>query len=71
MEEAEAVMSALMQHNNDINRTARTKGPKLPPGCVFLKSPMANLEPEAPVSQWLGGLTWAYVAAGGLGPLPA
>jgi yecA family protein len=55
MEEAEEVMGSLMHLYNDINKIVRAKGSRLPPGCVFLEPPMANLEPEAPVSQWARG----------------
>ena len=51
MEEAEEVMASLMHLYNHINKIVRAEGSRLPPGCVFLDPPMANLEPEAPVSQ--------------------
>lgn len=61
MEEAEEVMSALMHLYNDINNTVRTKRPRLPPGCVFLDPTMANLKPEAPVSQWARGFSAGHM----------
>jgi uncharacterized protein len=61
MEEAEEVMGALMHLYNDINKTVRAKRPMLPPGCVFLDPPMANLEPEAPVSQWARGFSAGHM----------
>ena len=61
MEEAEEVMGALMHLYNAVNESVRAKGPRLPPGCVFLDPPMANLEPEAPVSQWARGFSAAHM----------
>jgi len=61
MEEAEEVMGSLMHLYNHINKIVRAKGPRLPPGCIFLDPPMANLEPEAPVSQWARGFAAGHV----------
>jgi uncharacterized protein len=61
MEEAEEVMEALMDLYNDVNVSVLAEGPSLPPGCVFLDPPMANLEPEAPVSQWARGFSAGHM----------
>ena len=61
MAEAEEVMGSLMHLHNDINRFVRAKGSRLPAGCVFLDPPMANLEPEAPVSQWARGFSAGHM----------
>ena len=61
MEEAEEVMGSLMHLYNDINKIVRAKGSRLPPGCVFLDPPMANLEPDAPVSQWARGFSAGHM----------
>ena len=61
MKEAEEVMGALMDLYNDVNVSVRAKGPRLPPGCVFLDPPMANLDPEAPVSAWARGFSAGHM----------
>lgn len=61
MEEAEEVMGSLMHLYSDINKIVRAKGSRLPPGCTFLDPAMANLEPEAPVSQWARGFAAGHM----------
>jgi len=61
MEEAEEVMLDLLYLHNDTDRIVWTKGPRLPPRCVFLGPPMANLEPEAPVSLWARGFSGGHM----------
>ena len=61
LQEAQEVMDALMHLYNAVNESVRAKGPRLPPGCVFLDPPMENLKPEAPVSQWARGFSAGHM----------
>ncbi len=61
MDEAKDIMDALMHLYNAINDDVMTKEPRLPRGCSFLDDPLANLEPEASVSQWSRGFTTGHM----------
>jgi uncharacterized protein len=54
-EEAQQTLSALMALYNHINQGVFEKEPALPPGCEASRVTMANLEPDAPFSQWARG----------------
>ena len=54
-------MGWVLEQDADINKTVRAKGPRLPIGCLFLDPPMANLEPDAPVSQWARGFAAGHM----------
>lgn len=49
-------MSALMALYNDITRSVRDGRAALPRDCGWRDDLLANLEPDAPVSQWSRGL---------------
>lgn len=55
MDEAQQILSALMCLYNYINQGVLEKQPILPPGCEASRVTMANLEPDAPLSQWARG----------------
>lgn len=57
MEEARAILGAIMSLNNRINEEVREEGVELPPGCLILEKAAANLDDRAPLSQWATGFT--------------
>lgn len=61
-EEAQQVMNALMFLFNECGTVGLDDGRRWPPGCEFRDDLLANLEPDAPVSQWSRGFgaghTW-------------
>jgi len=61
LHEAQDIMDAIMHLYNAINENVQGKGPRVPPGCSFLDDPLANLEPEASVSQWSRGFTTGHM----------
>lgn len=54
-EEAQEVMNALMPLYNETSDQVSGKRGGLPRGCEFREDVLANLEPDAPVSQWARG----------------
>lgn len=56
MAEANRIMAALMALYNDITRSVREDRAALPDDCQWRTDLLANLEPDAPVSQWSRGL---------------
>ena len=53
--EARAVIGGLMALYNEVNAGISDSGASLPRDCPLLDDPVANFEPEAPVSQWARG----------------
>ena len=58
-EEARQVMGAFMSLFNEINDAIRDK--RMPPGCEFRDDVLANLEPDAPISQWSRGFAAGHI----------
>jgi yecA family protein len=58
--EAETVVGELMALYNDINAGVAAEAAVLPADCEFLADVLANLEPDAPVSQWSRGFAQAH-----------
>ena len=59
--EAEEVLQAMMALYNDCGRE-RVKGKmSLPPGCEIRPQPLANLDDDAPLSQWARGFLTGHV----------
>jgi len=61
LEEAQPVLGALMALYNDINSEVREEGERMPDGCEFHEEPLANLEPDATVSQWSRGFRLGHL----------
>ena len=61
MSEAEKAMSLLMPLYNEASNFARNPGGRLPRGCRFREDLGANLEPDAPVSQWSRGFVRGHL----------
>ena len=59
-EEAQQILSLIMALYNDINRGVAEGAPALPPGCAARAKPAANLQADAPLSQWARGFTSGY-----------
>jgi uncharacterized protein len=55
LDEAQEILTLLMTLYNHINRGVLERKPQLPPGCSIDPRPMANLDPDAPLSQWARG----------------
>lgn len=53
--EARAVFGGLMALYNEVSAGISDSGASLPRDCPLLDDPIANFEPEAPVSQWSRG----------------
>ena len=62
LEDTQEVLQAVMALYNFVNNGVLDREPKLPPDCTTLADPIANLEPDAPLSQWacgfVGGHEW-------------
>jgi uncharacterized protein len=61
MEQAEQVMGGLMSLYNEINAVVRAEGPRQPAGWEFREDLLANLEPDAPVSEWSRGFSAGHL----------
>jgi len=59
-QDAERVMHAMMALYNDCEREPTGESPLLPPGCEVKPLPLANLEVDAPLSQWAQGFSIGY-----------
>lgn len=55
LEEAQEILGAVMALYNEINNVVMDEVPELPAGCDFRPDPMANFEPDAPLSRWSRG----------------
>jgi hypothetical protein len=55
--EARSIAGELMSLYNEINAGAVAGTPALPTDCTFRDDVLANLEPDAPISQWSQGFT--------------
>lgn len=60
-DEAEDVMNVFMSLYNEASEQVQGKRGPLPRGCDFLDDPLANLEPDAPVSQWARGFLTGHL----------
>lgn len=60
LDEAQEVLPAIMALYNFVNDGVLDGEPKLPPGCTTLAEPIANLEPDAPLSQWARGMAGGH-----------
>ncbi len=58
VEEASLINTALMAEYNAVSDASREG--RLPPGCVLLDDPMANLEEDAPIISWARGFVEGY-----------
>jgi uncharacterized protein len=59
--EAETVMGALMALFNEVVSSAsKEAATRLPSDCAFLEDTLANLESDAPVSQWCRGFQFGH-----------
>lgn len=54
--EAQQILVPIMELYNHINQGVRDKQPSLPPQCEASRVVMANLEADAPFSQWARGV---------------
>ena len=61
MEQVQQVMGALMSLYNEANDVVQTEGQRRPVGCEFENDLLANLEPDAPVSQWCRGFAAGHM----------
>jgi uncharacterized protein len=59
-DEAQEILPAILLLYNEVNRVVAEFCPELPPGCAILPDPMANLDPEAPLSRWARGFGGGY-----------
>jgi uncharacterized protein len=57
-DEARTITTALMEEYNAVSAVSRDG--LLPPGCVLLDDPMANLEEGAPITSWSRGFREGY-----------
>lgn len=57
LDEAQAILGAIMSLYNDINDGVLNRTPALPADCAFRRTTLANLEDDAPVSRWARGFT--------------
>ena len=55
LDEAREILPAVMALYNFANQGVLEAAPELPPGCTVHAEPLANLEPDAPLSQWACG----------------
>ncbi|MBI5450828.1 MAG: UPF0149 family protein [Gammaproteobacteria bacterium] len=55
LDEAQHILPAIMALYNFANHGVLEGAPVLPPGCTIHPEPLANLEPDAPLSQWAHG----------------
>ena len=60
MDQANAVLQALMALYNWTNRGVEERQPALPPGCAVLDDPVANLDSTAELSQWARGFATGH-----------
>jgi uncharacterized protein len=60
LDEAKAILGALMALYNDVNSAVFAGVPALPPDCAFRSDVLANLEDDAPISQWARGFTTGH-----------
>lgn len=60
VQEAEAIIQALLGLYNRINRDAVEGRPALPPGCEVREEAMANLQPDAPLGAWARGFAGGH-----------
>jgi uncharacterized protein len=60
LDEAQEILPAIMALYNHANHGVLERTPALPPGCVVRTEPLANLEPDAPLSQWARGFTQGH-----------
>lgn len=55
IDEAQAMLGAIMALYNDINDGVFARDPALPDDCAFRRGTLANFDDDAPVSQWARG----------------
>ena len=60
-EEAQDVMAVLMSLYNEASEQVGGKRGPLPRGCDFRDDPLANLDPDAPVSLWARGFVCGHL----------
>lgn len=60
LDEAQEILPAIMALYNHVNRGVLKGEPALPPGCTMCAQPIANLEPDAPLSQWARGFAGGH-----------
>jgi len=60
LDEAQTIIGALMALYNDVNAAVFNGSPTLPPDCAFRRSLLANLDEDAPISQWARGFTTGH-----------
>lgn len=60
VDEFNIILAGVMHEYNAINEGVFAGRPTLPAGCIFLAEPLANLEPEAPISQWSQGFVTGH-----------
>ena len=58
--EAQLMLGELMALYNDINAGVVSEAPVLPADCAFLDDALANLEDDAPVSEWSRGFSQGH-----------
>ena len=61
IEKMQAIVGGLMALYNELNQQVQDVAAKLPPGLQFMDDPMANLEPDATISQWSRGFRTGYL----------
>jgi len=60
LEEANVILGALMALYNEVNSAVFAGSPALPAGCAFRPDILANLDDDAPVSEWARGFTHGH-----------
>jgi uncharacterized protein len=54
-DQAQEILTAIMALYNHVNHGVLERKPLLPPGCPIQPDPLANLDADAPLSQWARG----------------
>lgn len=60
LEEMQVILGAVMALYNEINGAVFSGTPALPADCAFRRVTLANLEHDAPVSEWARGFTHGH-----------
>ena len=59
-EEAQEILPAVLALYDFVNSGVLDREPNLPPGCTVLDDPIANFEPDTPLSQWARGFAGGH-----------
>ncbi|MGH8863525.1 MAG: YecA family protein [Burkholderiales bacterium] len=65
LKQAQRILNLIMGLYNEINVTVIERSDAMPPGCEFHTETAANLDQQAPLSQWSRGFTLAHNWLGG------